>query len=58
MDDLTERKLEEVDEFFGRHNIHFTYTNEAFELWLLLHFEQIDVEKVYPCALLNEKVGQ
>ena len=56
-DDLTEQQLEEVNEFCLRHQIHIAYTNEAFELWLLLHFEQIDVTKVYPRALLNEKMG-
>ncbi|MER1984552.1 MAG: RloB family protein [Solibacillus sp.] len=55
-DDLTDWQLEEVNEFCTRHNIHIGYTNEAFELWLLLHFEKIDVTKVYPRALLNEKM--
>ncbi|MEK4228527.1 RloB family protein [Solibacillus sp. FSL H8-0538] len=56
-DDLTEKQLEEVNDFCERHEILIAYTNEAFELWLLLHFEQIDVTQVYPRALLNEKMG-
>lgn len=56
-DDLTEWQLDEVNEFCTQHNIHMGYTNEAFELWLLLHFEQVDVSKVYPRAVLNEKMG-
>jgi len=57
-DDLTEKQLEEVNTFCVQHNIHIAYTNEAFELWLLLHFEQIDVSQVYPRALLNEKMEE
>lgn len=55
-DDLLEWQLEEVNEFCAHHNIHIGYTNEAFELWLLLHFEQVNVSEVYPRALLNEKM--
>ena len=57
-DDLTEKQLDEVNTFCEQHNIQIAYTNEAFELWLLLHFEQIDVNQVYPRALLNEKMEE
>lgn len=57
-DDLTDWQLDEVNEFCARHNIHIAYTNEAFELWLLMHFEEIDERQVYPRALLNEKMEQ
>lgn len=57
-DDLTEKQLEEVNDFCSRHNIHIGYTNEAFELWLLLHYEQVDVKEVYPRSVLNEKMEQ
>ena len=57
-DDLTEKQLEEVNAFCTQNHIHIAYTNEAFELWLLLHFEQIDVNQVYPRALLNEKMEE
>ena len=57
-DDLTDWQLEEVNEFCERHNIGIAYTNEAFELWLLMHFEEIDEKKEYPRALLNEKLEQ
>ena len=57
-DDLTEKQLEEVNAFCEQHSIQIAYTNEAFELWLLLHFEQVDVTQVYPRALLNEKMEQ
>ncbi|HEY4622965.1 MAG TPA: RloB family protein [Solibacillus sp.] len=55
-DDLTDWQLDEVNEFCTLHNIRIAYTNEAFELWLLMHFEQIDEQQVYPRALLNEKM--
>lgn len=57
-DDLTDRQLDEVNDFCKEHNIQIAYTNEAFELWLLLHFEQVDVKEVYPRAVLNEKMEQ
>ncbi|WP_332649635.1 RloB family protein [Lysinibacillus sp. 54212] len=57
-DDLSEKQLEEVNDFCRNHSIHIGYTNEAFELWLLLHFEQVDVKEVYPRAVLNEKMEQ
>jgi hypothetical protein len=55
-DDLSDEQLLEVNTYCTKHNIRIAYTNESFELWLLLHFEQIDVSQVYPRALLNEKM--
>ena len=57
-DDLSDKQLAEVNAYCADHNIRIAYTNEAFELWLLLHFEPIDVDQVYPRALLNEKMEE
>ncbi|WP_107923283.1 RloB family protein [Lysinibacillus parviboronicapiens] len=57
-DDLTEKQLEEVNVFCEEKNIQIAYTNEAFELWLLLHFEEVDVKEKYPRAVLNDKMEQ
>ncbi|WP_413365078.1 RloB family protein [Lysinibacillus sp. 3P01SB] len=57
-DDLNTQQLLEVNVYCTEHNIRIAYTNESFELWLLLHFEQIDVSQVYPRALLNEKMEE
>lgn len=57
-DDLTEKQLEEVNVFCEEKDIHIAYTNEAFELWLLLHFEVVDVSEKYPRAVLNNKMEE
>ncbi|KUF33865.1 MULTISPECIES: RloB family protein [Lysinibacillus] len=57
-DDLTEKQLEEVNQFCEEKNIRIAYTNEAFELWLLLHFEEVDSSEKYPRAVLNDKMEQ
>lgn len=57
-DDLTEKQLEEVNDFCEDNNIHIAYSNEAFELWLLLHFEEVDISEKYPRAVLNDKMEQ
>ncbi|MFT9819583.1 RloB family protein [Lysinibacillus sp. NPDC056185] len=57
-DDLTEKQLEEVNDFCEENNIHIAYSNEAFELWLLLHFEEVDISEKYPRAVLNDKMEQ
>ena len=55
-DDLTEKQLEEVNVFCEEKDIKIAYTNEAFELWLLLHFEAVEVSEPYPRAMLNNKM--
>lgn len=57
-DDLTEKQLEEVNDFCEENSIHIAYSNEAFELWLLLHFEEVDLSEKYPRAVLNDKMEQ
>ena len=57
-DDLTEKQLDEVNVFCEEKNIHIAYSNEAFELWLLLHFEEVDVSEQYPRAVLNNKMEE
>ncbi|KOS69690.1 abortive phage resistance protein [Lysinibacillus contaminans] len=55
-DDLTEKQLDEVNAFCEEKDIKIAYTNEAFELWLLLHFEAVEVSEPYPRAVLNNKL--
>lgn len=55
-DDLTEKQLDEVNVFCEEKDIKIAYTNEAFELWLLLHFEAVEVSEPYPRAVLNYKM--
>lgn len=55
-DDLTEKQLDEVNAFCEEKDIKIAYTNEAFELWLLLHFEPVEVSEPYPRAVLNKKM--
>ncbi|MEK5334205.1 MULTISPECIES: RloB family protein [Bacillati] len=57
-DDLTDKQLDEVNMFCEEKNIHIAYSNEAFELWLLLHFEEVDVSEKYPRAVLNNKMEE
>ncbi len=51
------RRFEQAFELAEEETIHIAYSNEVFELWLLLHISEVEAGKSIPRKIIYEQLG-